>query len=105
MVHHEGILDADVVLTPLEDGDRAQALAACGKKVLTIDLNPFSRTAQSSTVTIVDNIVRAMPLLVLASRRIQEGNATCAAPYDNASVLEEAALFLRSRPYNAEEYK
>ncbi len=66
MVHHDGMLDADVVLTPLEDGDRAQALVACGKQVITIDLNPFSRTAQSSTVSIVDNIVRALPLLVRA---------------------------------------
>ena len=31
---------------------------------ITVDLNPLSRTAQTSTVTIVDNIVRAMPLLI-----------------------------------------
>ncbi len=105
MAHRDGILNADVVLTPLEDGDRAQALVACGKQVLTIDLNPFSRTAQSSTVSIVDNIVRAMPLLVRASRHIQAGSGASheSSPYDNASVLEEAAQFLRSRPYHAEE--
>ena len=105
MVHHDGMLDADVVLTPLEDGDRAQALVACGKQVITIDLNPFSRTAQSSTVSIVDNIVRAMPLLVRACRHIQSGSGTSheSPPYDNASVLGEAARFLRSRPYHSEE--
>ncbi len=62
--HPQGVHKADVVLVPLEDGDRAQALVASGKKVITIDLNPLSRTAQSSSITIVDNLVRAMPLLL-----------------------------------------
>jgi 4-phosphopantoate--beta-alanine ligase len=55
---------ADVVLVPLEDGDRAQALVSLGKKVITIDLNPLSRTAQTSSITIVDNVVRAIPLMI-----------------------------------------
>lgn len=58
-----GIYDADVVLVPLEDGDRAEILVNSGKKVITIDLNPLSRTAQMSSITIVDNIVRVIPLL------------------------------------------
>jgi len=52
------------VLVPLEDGDRAQALIANNKVVITIDLNPLSRTARSSSITIVDNLVRALPLLI-----------------------------------------
>ncbi len=60
----DGILKADVVFVPLEDGDRAEALIKNGKKVITIDLNPLSRTAQKSTIAIVDNIIRAMPLLL-----------------------------------------
>jgi 4-phosphopantoate---beta-alanine ligase len=60
----EGVHKADVVLVPLEDGDRAEALVALGKKVITIDLNPLSRTAQTSTITIVDNVVRAIPLMI-----------------------------------------
>ncbi|MFW9846797.1 MAG: phosphopantothenate/pantothenate synthetase [Candidatus Thorarchaeota archaeon] len=63
-VDSEGIAKADVVLVPLEDGDRTEALKAVGKFVLTIDLNPMSRTAVFSDVSIVDNIVRAMPLMV-----------------------------------------
>jgi 4-phosphopantoate--beta-alanine ligase len=59
----KGIYDADVVLVPLEDGDRAEILVNSGKKVITIDLNPISRTAQMSSITIVDNIVRVIPLL------------------------------------------
>ncbi|CDG65278.1 4-phosphopantoate-beta-alanine ligase [Methanobacterium sp. MB1] len=62
--HPEGVYKADVVLVPLEDGDRAEALVALGKTVITIDLNPLSRTAQTSSITIVDNIVRAIPLII-----------------------------------------
>ncbi len=58
-----GIYDADVVLIPLEDGDRCEALVAMGKKVIAIDLNPLSRTARKATVSIVDNILRAVPNL------------------------------------------
>lgn len=57
----EGIFSADVVLVPLEDGDRCQALKYMGKQVITIDLNPLSRTAKASDITIVDNIIRAIP--------------------------------------------
>jgi 4-phosphopantoate--beta-alanine ligase len=59
-----GIFDADVVFVPLEDGDRCEALVGMGKRVITVDLNPLSRTARTSTVTIVDNVVRALPNLV-----------------------------------------
>lgn len=58
-----GIYDADVVLIPLEDGDRCEALLAMGKRVIAIDLNPLSRTAKKATVSIVDNILRAVPQL------------------------------------------
>jgi 4-phosphopantoate--beta-alanine ligase len=60
-VDSNGIFSADVVLVPLEDGDRCKALVDMGKIVISIDLNPLSRTAQCATVTIVDNIIRAVP--------------------------------------------
>ena len=60
----EGINKADLVFIPLEDGDRAEKLAALQKNIINVDLNPLSRTAKTSTLTIVDNIVRAMPLLI-----------------------------------------
>lgn len=56
----DGIFSADTVLVPLEDGDRCEALKAMKKKVITIDLNPLSRTAQTADITIVDNIIRAI---------------------------------------------
>jgi len=62
-VDRRGILVSDVVLVPLEDGDRTEALVRMGKKVIAIDLNPLSRTAKEATITIVDNIVRAAPKL------------------------------------------
>lgn len=67
-----GIGTADVVLVPLEDGDRTEALKRLGKRVIAIDLNPMSRTAQTADVTVVDNIVRAMPLLISCAERLSQ---------------------------------
>lgn len=58
-----GIYSADTILIPLEDGDRAEILKKSGKNILTIDLNPLSRTSKMSDVSIMDNIVRAIPFL------------------------------------------
>ncbi len=59
----QGIEAADVVLVPLEDGDRCQALRSMGKTVIVVDLNPLSRTARSGSVPIVDELTRAVPNL------------------------------------------
>jgi 4-phosphopantoate--beta-alanine ligase len=56
----QGIYSADVVLVPLEDGDRTQALVKMEKVVLAVDLNPLSRTSRAATVTIVDELSRAL---------------------------------------------
>jgi 4-phosphopantoate---beta-alanine ligase len=79
-----GIGDADVVLVPLEDGDRCQALKAMGKTVVTVDLNPLSRTAQAADVTIVDELTRALPLL---GKALAGPPPAAPAPYDNRDVL------------------
>ena len=71
-VDPNGIGKADVVLIPLEDGDRAQALEDEGKKIISIDLNPLSRTSQVASVSIVDNIVRGIPALIKASVKMKE---------------------------------
>lgn len=60
-VDADGIHTADVVLVPLEDGDRAEALDAMGKTEIVIDLNPLSRSPQVADVPIIDNILRAVP--------------------------------------------
>ena len=64
IVEEEGIFSADVVLVPLEDGDRCQKLVEMGKTVITIDLNPLSRTSLSATVSIVDNVTRALQNMI-----------------------------------------
>ncbi len=59
--HREGVFGADVVLVPLEDGDRTEALVRMGKTVISIDLNPLSRTSRMASVPIVDEVRRAIP--------------------------------------------
>lgn len=98
-IHPRGIGRADVVFVPLEDGDRCQALVAAGKKVITIDLNPLSRTARAATVTIVDNLVRAMPELIARTVELQKagpsGRARVLGRYENLPQLRAAERALR----------
>ncbi|TSD15940.1 phosphopantothenate/pantothenate synthetase [Haloglomus irregulare] len=75
-VDADGIGSADVVLVPLEDGDRAEALAAMGKTELVIDLNPLSRSAQSASVPIVDNVIRAIPNITEHARDLRDAPET-----------------------------
>ena len=70
-VDPDGIYLADVVIVPLEDGDRAEALVKMGKKIIAIDLNPLSRTARVAQITIVDNIIRVMPNMVSIARELR----------------------------------
>ena len=91
----EGIGSADVVLVPLEDGDRCQALVDMGKTVIAIDLNPLSRTAQTAHITIVDELTRCLPLLTSCignSKEVnnyKETNNTCIASTYNTMVHYE----------------
>ncbi len=95
-----GIYDADVVLIPLEDGDRCEALVKMGKKVIAIDLNPLSRTSRMATVAIVDNIVRAVPNLTSAARELaglqEDVLLKMLEDYDNKKVLRQAVLEIRA---------
>jgi len=70
-VDPKGILVADVVLVPLEDGDRTEALRKINKTVIAIDLNPLSRTAQWANITIVDNVVRAIPNITEQAKKLK----------------------------------
>lgn len=99
-VHPEGLLRADVIFVPLEDGDRCEALRRMGRQVLTVDLNPLSRTARAATVTIVDNVVRALPALIDAAESLVgetgQTRADLIAAWDNAAALSEAEARIRS---------
>ena len=95
-----GIYDADVVLIPLEDGDRCEALVRMGKKVIAIDLNPFSRTSRMATVTIVDNIVRAVPNLISFAKDLSttkpKGLQSLFRGYDNRVTLRQCVDEIQS---------
>lgn len=96
-VDPDGIFAADTVFVPLEDGDRTEALVRMGKKVITVDLNPMSRTAVASQVTIVDNIVRVMPALVQAAVSLS-GSTSLLEVYegfDNKKNLRESLEIIR----------
>jgi 4-phosphopantoate--beta-alanine ligase len=94
-VHPDGIYRADAIFVPLEDGDRCQALRKMGKAVVTVDLNPMSRTSRTASVTIVDNVVRALPLLLKA---LESPASKEAQPeFDNLSNLAAAERAIRSR--------
>ena len=60
----EGIFDCDVIVVPIEDGDRAEALVSMGKVVISIDLNPLSRTSCKATVPISDEMTRALENII-----------------------------------------
>ena len=60
----KGILQSDVLLVPLEDGDRCQALVAMGKTVIVVDLNPLSRSSQTGTITIVNEVTRCLTEMI-----------------------------------------
>ena len=84
-----GIGSADVVLVPLEDGDRCQALVNMGKQVITIDLNPLSRTAQTAHISIVDELTRCLPLITDAVR-----DGVDVSSFDNEKNLKEVLQFI-----------
>jgi 4-phosphopantoate---beta-alanine ligase len=68
-VDRRGIFDADVCLVPLEDGDRAEALCALGKRVISIDLNPLSRTSRAADLPVVDEVRRALAEIARRAER------------------------------------
>jgi 4-phosphopantoate--beta-alanine ligase len=94
MVERKGIYTADVVLIPLEDGDRCEKLVKMGKTVITIDLNPLSRTSRTATISIVDNLTRALDNMVKFGREIKQERkdelVKLIMTYDNKRALSEA---------------
>jgi 4-phosphopantoate--beta-alanine ligase len=94
----EGMFSADVVLVPLEDGDRCNVLVDMGKTVIAIDLNPLSRTARSATLTIVDELTRALPQITHACHDISESEKKfLVSSVDNHYLLSEAIREMTAR--------
>ena len=71
-VDKNGIMNSDTIFVALEDGDRTESLVKKGKKVISVDLNPLSRTAIASNITIVDNIIRVIPNMIKISEQLDK---------------------------------
>ena len=98
-VHPQGIFKADVIFVALEDGDRCEALRKMGRKVIAVDLNPLSRTARKASVTVVDNVARAIPLLLEEIGRLEKKPRAAlqrvVAGYSNRVQLQAAVRCMR----------
>lgn len=98
-VDSDGIYAADVVLVPLEDGDRAEALAAMGKTELVVDLNPLSRSPQTAAVPIIDNAIRAIPSITTHARKLSDASheelESIVENFDREKALAEAERAIR----------
>ncbi|MHA1450588.1 MAG: phosphopantothenate/pantothenate synthetase [Candidatus Hodarchaeales archaeon] len=96
-VDPRGILVADTVFVPLEDGDRTEALRKMGKKIITVDLNPLSRTALCANVTIVNNITRSLPNIIKQAEKLKNDTELARKivnEFDNESWLKESVNYI-----------
>lgn len=100
IVDKDGIFVADVVVVPLEDGDRTIALRKAGKKVITFDLNPLSRTSETANITIVDNVTRAIDLLIAESKKLSKKNQKSlekiVSDFDNKKNLKNNVIQIKN---------
>ncbi|MFW9855677.1 MAG: phosphopantothenate/pantothenate synthetase [Candidatus Thorarchaeota archaeon] len=110
IVDSRGIKRSDCILVPLEDGDRTEALRRMGKTVVTVDLNPLSRTSLAASVTITNNIIRAVEEMTdmaleycdKSQLELQELKST----FNNKNLLQKVLKFMSNRLYAiAEEAK
>ena len=99
VVDADGIGAADVVVVPLEDGDRAEALAAMGKTEIVIDLNPGSRSPQTAAIPIIDNLLRAVPNVTEHARGLARADRTerqaIIDAFDAGDALDDAEYAIR----------
>ncbi len=106
-VDADGIGAADVVLVPLEDGDRAEALAEMCKTEIVIDLNPLSRSAENAAVPIIDNIIRAVPNITAHARNLADASDSelegTVAEFDANEARTAAEAAIRSGELTREE--
>ena len=97
----DGIFSSDVVLVPLEDGDRCQALKNMNKTVIAIDLNPLSRTAKTANITIVDNVIRAIPNIIKWVKILKNEDSNSLKDltfkWDNRKMIMDVCRFISKR--------
>ncbi len=100
-VDSRGIMDADVVVIPLEDGDRTESLRKMAKLVIAIDLNPLSRTSEAASISIVDDLARVVPQMLRQIRYLSqikyERVHLIANSFDNSANLKSVLFLLANR--------
>ncbi|WP_244629365.1 4-phosphopantoate--beta-alanine ligase [Halorubrum sp. PV6] len=105
-VDADGIEAADVVVVPLEDGDRAEALDAMGKTEIVIDVNPGSRSPRTADIPIVDNLIRAVPNVTAHARALAEAGSGAQRDaidaFDADDALAKAEAAIREGSFGAE---
>jgi 4-phosphopantoate---beta-alanine ligase len=99
-VNSHGIYRSDCIFVPLEDGDRCEALRKGGAEVIVVDLNPLSRTAQTASYSIVDNVIRVIPLLIQNIKEMRKYGVqeltSIKNEYNNNAILKEAEMAIRN---------
>ncbi len=107
IVDEKGIFSSDVVLVPLEDGDRCHKLIEMGKTVIAVDLNPLSRTSLTASVSIIDNVTRALNNMVQFTKDMK-GNSRDSLQeiidaYDNDRVIADSLYSMQENLKNTAE--
>ncbi|MHB1435877.1 MAG: phosphopantothenate/pantothenate synthetase [Thermoplasmata archaeon] len=95
-VDRQGIGSADLVLIPLEDGDRAEALRRAGRRIVSIDLNPLSRTSRAAHLPIVDELTRALTEIARALERPPPARRAPRGPTARGLLSEAQATMARN---------
>src|SRR6476469_3336547 len=82
-----------------KSGDRTESLVRMGKKVISVDLNPLSRTAIASNITIIDNIVRAIPNMIKISEQLNKKDNLYLLKqirnFDNKGNMDKSLLLMK----------
>ncbi len=76
------------------------ALRNAGKTVITFDLNPLSRTSQTANITIVDNVTRAIEVLISESKKLakkkEKSLQKIISGFDNKKNLTENVIQIKN---------
>ncbi len=101
IVDIDGIAVSDCVFVPLEDGDRTQALTHLKKEVITVDLNPLSRTSLTASVSITNNLTRASAEMVVIAKELKHLSRDELlierSKHNNSKLLETALFYMSNR--------
>ena len=100
-IDKRGIFSSDVIFVPLEDGDRTEFLKKMNKTVITVDLNPLSRTSIMSDISIIDNLIRVLPEMIKQSKNMSNFSSTdlqkIVAKFNNQKQLQLILKFMSKR--------